>query len=204
MRRNTRKSKKIQNRSSGPSERAIIYRGPVVTAAERNAQDLEVVTLYEDVAITAVGSAIANVFDSDPTVGNPVGWTAWSARFREYRVLALEVEFCPPYLHATPEVAGVPSAAVFPLYEVEDRSLGTPLASYAAAAAYASLQMRPLNTRWKRRMDMSSTAEAQFGVTGSSPFQSFYILWYASNVLATGSYGRARVAYVIQFKNRIA
>jgi hypothetical protein len=204
MRRN-RRTQKTQSRGKGPSENAIVYRGPIVTAAEKKAQDLEVVTLYEDVqVVAAAGGTLTNVFTSDPTVGTPQGWTAWAARFREYRVLAIEAEFCPPYLHATPVVAGAESAAVFPLYEVEDRASGTPLGSYTAAAAYASLQMHPINSRWKRRMDMSSTDEAQFSSTGSSPAAPFYILWYAANLLAAANFGRARIAYVIQFKNRIA
>jgi hypothetical protein len=204
MRRN-RRNGKTQNRGQGPPETAIVYRGPVVSAAEKKAQDLEVVTLFEDVQVSASASgAITNVFSSDPTVGSPQGWTAWAARFREYRVLAMEAEFCPGYLHHSPVVAGVESTGFFPLYEVEDRASGSALASYSAAAAYASLQMHPINSRWKRRMDMSSTDEAQFSSTGSSPAAPFYILWFCANLLVSSNFGRARIAYVIQFKNRIA
>jgi hypothetical protein len=201
MRRNSRKS--TNQSGNGPPERAIVYTGPIVTAAAKKAQDTEVVTLFLDEAITSsAGGVIGTSFTSDPTVGAPSGWAAWSARFREYRVLALEVEFCPPFVNAVQE--NVINAGTFPIYEVEDRAAGTSPTSYAAAASYASLQMHPLNSRWKRRMDMSSTDEAQFSSTAGSPAAPFYILWHADTVGATVSIGRARLAYVIQFKDRVA
>jgi len=204
----SKSSKKNKSRrglgGEGPNEQVIVYTGPIIKPAEAVAQDLKVVTLFEDVAITSsAGGVVANVFTSDPTSGSPSGWANWLALYREYRVLAIEVEYCPPLFGSAPTAAGVPQEAISPLYEVEDRGLATPLASFSAAAAYASLRMHPFDERWRRQVRMSSTLEAQFGLTSASPASVYYVKWYGAPGGNAVTYGRARVAYVIQFKNRI-
>jgi len=156
-------------------------------------------------------SAAGSFFNSYGTnlVTNCTNWTAMSAVYDEYRVLAFEVEFFPSnrYSRATTTVT-------FPGVGVVDHDNAAPLVSVASGMGYESARMLSLDDPWTDRKEyrgssvpslkwhMSGIDEAPWlNVQAASSIAAYGGIKLAfDNLSASTTYGRAICRFLVQFK----
>jgi len=184
-----------RHQKSEVSPNKLSYNGPIKTKADRDNNDLVTLVLIWDQALTAAGTAINSTWSfNNPS--NCIDWSDYAASYDQYRVLGLQLEYCPNSTFTNPT-----TNTYAPIYSVIDRDTATALASYAAAANYASLATHTLDKRWSVSMRMESSAEAQFFNTQSVPGSSGGIKTFASG-LSNVTFGRATAFYRVQFRGR--
>lgn len=125
-------------------------------------------------------------------------WSNMIATYGEYRVLSMQLRYCPNVLGATQG-----TFLYAPFYVVWDAtSTVTPLASYAAAENYATLRPHSFNQPWTISHRMKGLEESTFAqVTSGTIDYSFKV--YATGLTPSTSYGRMIITWRAQFRGRM-
>ncbi len=186
-RRNRNKTKKNQI----PSATALRYQGPLTL----NDQALAVIDCCADFPITSTAGGVINDIFTDLPSG--ADWTAMTAVFSEYRVLAMAIRY-------TPNVTGATQGALVyaPLYSIWDASnTTTPVGSYATALNYPNYKVASLNEPLFHMHKMSSVEEGTF-VSVASVLLDYAFKLFATGLTVSTLYGRVAVTWHLQFRGR--
>lgn len=174
------------------------YNGPVGGAAMRDANAPIVVTLtLVSLATATAGGVFAGFASADPT--GATGWAGWAARYGDYRVLGLEVEFNP----SNPDT--VPTASTLsrsPIATAVSRADVTAPTSYATCMQYASSMMHSPSRKWRRVVKMDGIEESGWTVTGSA-VSFFGVKFYTDTNTANAALGLLVQRYTVQFRNQL-
>lgn len=194
-----RNSKKIPS-SFAPAPTAMVYSGP--SRLPRAPQQNDTITTQinnQGVVASSAAGAVTTVFDSYSQVSTPADWSQFANLYTEYRVLSMEIELIPWNKYNTPT-----TTPLTPLYTVIDRANNTPLASYAGAMSYDSMQVHEPSTRLVRVVKMNSQEEAVWTPVGSSPATAsrlYLKLYSAGNGTSLSMYDFV-CRIIVQFRGR--
>jgi len=188
----------------------VVYNGPVVPYYDSMSLDLHTQVLTYDATALSSGAGLM-----DPTFqfSNPnpaADWSNFIAIYDEYRVLAMDVVFC-PNMEDTLNTAGL--AQLFaPMLSVIDRDTNAALTTYAAALNYGSINYHTLTKKARREMKMSGvnseisggipSGEGVFLNCQSAPTLSGSIKFVAVGLTANSTYGHFYVRWLVQFRGR--
>lgn len=195
---------KKNRQSSGKMPRelpinALKYSGPINTSAYKQACDVHTFVVHNSGQLTSSAGGVLNtVFTNSNQAGASADWTGLSALFKEYRILAMQIDYIPwnQYSKASTTV-------VTPLYVVSDRETATALTSVADAVGSASCRIYSLDNKWSRSIRMDGVEESQWTVSGSAVASTActYLKCYASGLSNSTIYGDFISSCVVQFRN---
>jgi len=183
--------------SNTPGASVIKYTGPS-RLPENVHPEIKTVELHAGGVLTSTAGGVIDTNVSSNTV-RTLGddFSSWAALYREYRVLAIRLEY-------HPDVIGASIAAILykPVYSVVDRLDAAAIAAYANVESNTSLRIFTLNTAWFREAKMEDTSEADFISVGADPTSFFVCKYFATGLTATTQYGRFLYRYILQFRTR--
>jgi hypothetical protein len=172
-----------------------MYRGPIHVGESKTSDKLDVVNLTSiiSVASNALGTMAAEVTFNPNTTTE---WASFAARYREYRVLAVEIKWIPSIVVNTAAIVGGP------LYIALNKggALGTPTSKgqvFALANAKVHMNYKP----WTYVIRPDDYTDLDVGST-ATPASEFSFLFFASAYTASTSYGDLAVEWVVQFSSR--
>lgn len=199
-----RVGKRRKNDSSGPGPAVVSFRGRIRTPSELQQRHTIVQNLTLNFQITSSGAGlIANVFASDPAVSGPTGWTALKGLYDEFRVLGLEVDFCPSNADYAPATFPSPVPVIATVIDHDSVAALTAYSGLTTGAdAYESNALHILTKRFKVVAKMCDFQEASFGSTSAAPAKTYYIKFFCSPASVSTSYGYAAVTWKIQFRGK--
>lgn len=183
--------------SVGPSSTVVRYNGPLFGPGAHDATDTYCGSFISEAAFTTSGGGdYTTIFTPYWTAAPSSAQAGYIAlAFREYRILALKVEFVPNNRY---QVAAVTT----PIYLVKDRSdTTTALTSYSGAVAYPSCVKKTLQEKWSVSIKMQQLEEAGF-VPNSTASNCYCIKAYLVGAAATTTFGRIIVTRLVQFRGR--
>jgi len=210
----SKQGKKVQsnkgNVNNPPGVNMIVYRGPSKLNERVNPEykTFELHAFAQATTIVTTGAIDLNVSSNTVrTLAND--FSSFAALYREYRVLAIRVEFIPMFENdhvGTPATTSAvpPPILYFPFVTVIDRDDASAIGLLNNVASNTSLRIFPINCRWMREAKMDSTVEAEFIPVNSDP-AAFFAIKFATE----GSYAAATnlgifyYTYIVQFKTRI-
>ena len=187
------------------SQDAIHYNGPVIRGGTQQALTDLVITLQYTVALGSNGSGVIDtLFTSDPSVC--AEWSDYTALWKEYRCLAMEVEYAPSSQYSP--VTGIKSigAAILRIDGI------FPFSTWAAVAADPSFRFLSLSVPWNDgkfysgtrchppKWEMNGTEEAGFIPTGA-PGSTGAIGLFADGLANSTGYGRIVQRFLVQLRN---
>lgn len=190
-----KKNKSNSGKQEKPSDSLVIYRGPIVTRDVGVADDSVVELLTYVTSISGGTLGVQYYVGTNPSIAT--GWASFAARYDEYRVLGLQLEYWPHYPGGNAAVshsAGfgvVTHSAVNPF----------PFTSVTNMVGYDDWTPYQTSSHWKGQWRMAATEEAQY-VSTASPIQTGYIGFFAPTASSTGTYGYTTIAFRIQFRGR--
>jgi len=208
--RNLNKNRRPRRRANrpgitGPGNAVVQYRGPSILPVSVNppSQVVELQDMF-NVVLANPNTFFADVTGSADPQALPIAeFTTWSGLYREYRVLAVRVEFWPT-LDKTPLYNNGGGTSAFPWATVVDRDTASSPTTYASLVGNSSLRWYPLNKSWMREVKMSSTEEAQFTNVTAAPAGSIYIKsFFTANPTGTITAGTIFARYILEFRTRV-
>jgi len=183
--------------SNTPGASVIKYGGPS-RLPENVHPEIKTVELHSGGVLTSTAGGVIDTNVTSSTV-RTLGddFSSWAALYREYRVLAIRLEY-------HPDVIGASIAAILykPVYTVVDRLDASAIAAYANVESNTSLRIFTLNTTWFREAKMEDTSEADFISVAADPASFFVCKYFATGLTATTQYGRFLYRYICQFRTR--
>jgi hypothetical protein len=183
---------------------SVVYTGPSIMPT-RISPETDRRELHFQMNVTSsAGGLIDNNFTSaSGTTGArqaAIQFTGW--QFREYRVLAMRVEYHPSYVNCNPLVAAGTNALCAPFYTYIDRNDASPAGALANFVDNSSVRIHSLQQPWMREAKMNETGEAQF-MGGTVDFSQYYtIKYFATGLSATTTYGHFYVRWIVEFRTR--
>jgi len=190
---------------SGPSSALVQYRGPSQLPVTVN-PPTQVVELQDifNVTLANPNTFFADVTGSADPQALPIAeFTTWSGLYREYRVLAVRVEFWPTLENTAAYNNGGGSSA-FPWATVVDRDTNASPTTYSSLVGNSSLRWFPLNHRWMREVKMASTEEAEFSNVTSAPAGTLFVKsFFTANPTTTLTLGTIFARYILEFRTRV-
>jgi len=201
-RKSGKRPKQKRNRGANPTicpPGADVYRGAVVPRALNNsAVQVEDRIFTQPIPVSSNGSG--NIQFSVSTNPNSSSeWSTYSARYIEFRVLAMRCRYIPNFQNFANTAALAYSMG--PLFGGICRNATLALPASAAASLSEGMKVatiqRPMQLDWK----MSGTPEANWQNT-ATPAATGYVYLTAFGLSASTLYGNAMVWYLVQFRNR--
>jgi len=179
-------------RTSEPSSRLVMYRGPVRSFGAANEADLHTLVLTQEFLLTSsAGGVLATVVSDNPNAA--ANWSNLVNVFDEYRVLAIEFLYVPNNRYSKTVTVTTP------LLIVVDHDNNAALSSYSGAAQYASCKSFALDDPFKFRAQMSEVSEASF-INTTAPTSRYYIKCYSTGLTVSTSYGVVILTFRVQFR----
>jgi len=168
------------------------YKGPIDLTAGTTSGLIELVNLHSSTTISSSGVGVAAselTFNPNTTIE----WASWAARFREYRVLAVRVEYMPYSLVNLSTIAGAP------LFVAENKAaaIGTPT-SYNQIFSLARSKVHHIMKPWSYIIRADDYTDLDVGGT-ASPSSEFSLLFFADSLSNSILYGRLAITWVVQF-----
>jgi len=172
-----------------------MYKGPIDIGQSKSTDQILVTNLTS--TVTSSSNALG-VYASEVTF-NPntcTEWTSYAARFREYRVLAVEAIFMPS------QVVNITGINMGPIAVGTNKggALGTPT-SVAQVWALANSKCKLLFKPWSYIIRPDDYTDLDVGST-SSPGSEFSMLMYGDGCTASTLAGRFFFRWVVQFSSR--
>lgn len=172
-----------------------MYKGPIDVGQSKSSDLLLVTNLT---STTTMSSSAVGVLATELTF-NPnttTEWSSYAARFREYRVLAVEVSFMPS------QVVNLSGAVCGPCAIATNKGgvLGTPTGVaqvWALANAKPKLMFKP----WNYIIRPDDYTDLDVGST-STPSSEFSMLVYGDGFTNSLLVGRLFLRWVVQFSSR--
>ena len=192
-----RKTKRQKNKGSNtnPADSVIVYNGPV--KAPRAAAERATISTYVSWApttlVTSAGGVINTVYSDDISTAND--YASLAAVWDEYRVLAMEIRYCP-----ITRYTGTLNP-LFPGFVLIDRDDATAIASASLAANYESADLVMLTDPWKKVVKMGGVEDAQFTTTATPVARSWIKLRF-DNSTVSASVGVVHQFALVQFRGR--
>jgi len=187
----------MRNVSNPPGANVIRYNGPS-RLPENVHPEIKTVELHDGVSVTSTAGGVvdANLFSSQVrTLGDD--FSSWAGLYREYRVLAVRLEYHPDVIGAT-----VSTLLYKPVYTVVDRLDTSAIAAYANVESNTSLRIFTLNQPWFREAKMEDTSEADFIQVNSDSPSPFGVKFFVTGLTPSTAYGRTLGRWVVQFRTR--
>lgn len=172
-----------------------LYSGPIEIGESRFSDKLDIVNLTSQTTSSSNGvGVLAGEITFNPNTTTE--WASFAARYREYRVLAVELTW-QPY-----QVVNTAAVIVGPLYVAMNKgtSLGTPT-SKAQVFALARSKVMHTAKKFKYTIRPDDYTDLDVGST-SSPSSEFSFLFYTSGVSNSTVYGDWAIRWVVQFSAR--
>jgi len=186
-----------KNVSNPPGANIIRYNGPS-RLPENVHPEIKTVELHDGSAVT---SSAGGVIELNATSSNvrTLGddFSSWALLYREYRVLAIRLEYHPDVLGAT-----IAALLYKPIYTVVDRLDNSAVGAFTNIESNTSLRIFTLNQPWFREAKMEDTSEADFIAASADSTSPFSIKGFTTGVTATTTYGRILIRWVVQFRTR--
>ncbi len=193
MPKNQNKNKK-QNKNA-VSGGATSYQGPLVLPRSLEQQNIvEINCGFSSLAISS-GTVLDLVFGTG-LVTSSNDWSSITSTFHEYRVLAMEYNFCPSNI-----TYGGTTQLLQPIFSVTDRQAATALGSVAVAADHESSMIHYSREPFKRIIKMSGPEESVWTATGTTfswGWVKIYGLAFASNT----EIGRSYLKFLVQLRGK--
>lgn len=172
-----------------------MYKGPIEVGQSKFTDLMVVVNLTSTTTTSASGLGIvATELTFNPNTTTE--WTSYAARYREYRVLAVEVHFIPS------QVVNISGAVCGPCAVATNKGgvLGTPTSIgqvYALANSKPKLMFKP----WSYQIRPDDYTDLDVGST-STPSSEFSMLVYGDGFTNSLLVGRYFIKWVVQFSSR--
>lgn len=175
---------------------APFYNGPTRFYSEKNELHTTTAVCVAEGPLSSDVTGTINIViaDNPSALGSNPNWTALQGVYDEYRILAVEMKYCPNDRYNR----GV-SVYTAPVYGVIDHDANTALTSYANAARYESCKQLSLDTPWTMIARMSEFSEATF-LNTNGPVSRYYLKFYGTGLTASTNYGRIIYTYRVQFR----
>jgi hypothetical protein len=172
-----------------------MYRGPIRVGESKYSDKLDVVNLT---SVTQVSSSALGVMAAELTF-NPnttFEWASFAARYREYRVLAVELSWEPNFMVNTATSLGGP------IYIALNKggALGTPT-SKGQVLAMADSECRSSYKKWNYQIRPDDYTDLDVGST-STPSSEFSFVFFANAFTASTVFGDFAQRWVVQFSSR--
>jgi len=155
----------------------------------------EVVNLQ---SVTSVASNALGVMAAEITT-NPnttTEWASFAARYREYRVLAVEFHWVPNNIVNTTGLVGAAMAVA----QNKAAALGTP-SGYGQLFSMAVGKIKHVFKPFKYLIAADDITDLDMGGT-ATPGSEFSFLFYSDGLTASTTYGRFFTKWVVQFSSR--
>jgi hypothetical protein len=183
---------------------SVIYTGPSIMPTSITPETDRRELHFEVPATSTAGGVIDGNFTSaSGTTGvrqSSVQFTSW--QFREYRVLALRVEYHPSYQNCNPLVAAGTNALCSTFWSYIDRNDASPSGSYANFIDNSSNRVHSLMVPWVREAKMNEVGESMF-ISISADFTQYYtIKYFATGLSASTTYGNFYVRWIVEYRTR--
>jgi hypothetical protein len=172
-----------------PGVNSVVYRGPIQAPLNNVNTRVAVLNLVTDVTTGALVTTISQVFSSYP--GGSPDWTALASVFLEYRVLGLEIIWCPGNQYQNPTNN--------PIVVVGDHVSAGALSGYGALAGYEGVRLEKMSNKWSFTTRMSEVGEAAFQATASTN-PKFWIKIFSQNLTGSQVYGTVLQTWRVQFR----
>ena len=172
-----------------------MYTGPIDVGQSKSTDLMLVVNLTSTTTMSASGvGVLATELTFNPNTTTE--WASYAARFREYRVLAVEVSYMPS------QVVNLSGAVCGPCAIATNKGgvLGTPTSVgqvWALANAKPKLMFKP----WNYIIRPDDYTDLDVGST-SSPSSEFSMLVYGDGFTNSLLVGRLFLRWVVQFSSR--
>jgi hypothetical protein len=190
------------NSPNGPSTGATAYRGrtgPPRSLMSSVQLELTYLKGYNTITSTAGGVIAPSYSNTDPFTLSIPGFSTYAALYKEYRVLAIKVQYTPNLDGAVNNVliAGSP-------FIIGSDHKGTLTAtSYADIQNQTDSRLTAVNRKWTHVARAISPDEMVYTSTGGAQSIGWGVNSYASGYAATTGYGSTLVTYTIQFAQRV-
>lgn len=173
-----------------------MYRGPIDLGQSKTTGEVELLNLTD--VVTSLSSTGLGVIALERTFNPNVTteWTSFAARFREYRVLAVQVKYMPFNIVNT--TVFTPGPCV--IATNKGPAFGTPT-SNAQVWALAKPKLFHLAKPMKYIIRADDYTDLDVGAT-ASPSSEFSIVLYADGLSTSVLYGRFFCTWVVQFSSR--
>lgn len=193
-------NKKQNKKSSKAIERMErtkfgMYAGPIRVGESKYSDKLDVVNLTSQTTTSSNGvGVIAAELTFNPNTTTE--WASFAARYREYRVLAVEIEWMPYH------VANTTAITVGPLYIGLNKAgtLGTPT-SKSQVFALAASDVKHTARKWRFVIRPDDYTDLDVGST-ALPSSEFSFLLYGNGFSISATYGDIAMRWVVQFSAR--
>jgi len=188
--------------TNGPSMAATQYTGPTLPSRSidgRTQLELAYLKGFNQI-ISGAGGTIPLVYQaSDPFTLPILGFSSYAALYKEYRVLAIDVEYEPVANGAVNNVliSGLPF-----MVASDHKAITTPTA-YTDIQNQSDSVLHSNNVSWKHVARAISPDEMLFVSTTLAPAASWGINAFASGYAAVTTYAATLVTYTIQFAQRV-
>lgn len=170
-----------------------MYRGPLrINRGTSGLTKLMQLTSSTTTASSAIGVLAAEITFNPNTCTE---WASYAARFREYRVMGVELEFKPYGIVNLSTYAGAPVVVAVNKGGV----VGIPT-SFNAVLAMAKSQVNHVLKPWKVSIRADDYTDLDVGST-TTPSSEFSLLYYADGLSNSTTYGRLVMYWVVQFSS---
>lgn len=169
-----------------------MYRGPIHVGESKFSDKLDVVNLHSNTTSSSNGvGVIASEITFNPNT--TLQWASYAARFREYRVLAVELNWVPYH------VVNTTSIVVGPIVVATNKAgtLGTPT-SKTQVSALANSRYEHTARRFSYVIRPDDYTDLDVGST-ASPSSEFSFLMYGDGLSVSTTYGTYFITWVVQF-----
>jgi hypothetical protein len=190
--------KQMGRDKSNPSSAVVVYRGPIHTSKPL-ASDTATVRLAVNFNVTGSSVGYSGYAGTGGVTGS-ADWSRFAGIYDECRIMGMEMQYVPNAINCTQVV----QSAGFTNVTNNPTNPG-PFTSLSQVIGYEDWRASNSGQPFRRVWRMSSTEEAQFVSTSSTPASQGWINIWFPNATTTGSaaYGFIIVTYVVQFRGRI-
>jgi len=191
-----RRAKRNRGGNSGLRGDSTSYHGPVTLPKSMGEQRIYNTNCsYTSLFTCSAGTLTLSI--NTALVMNTSGWVQLAAEWHEYRVVAMEVYYCP---NITYEAATI--QVYLPLICVVDRATGTALGSYAGAADHESAQIFSSKHEYRRVIRMDGPEESVWTPVGTT-FNWGYVKFYGTGFSPAGAtIGRGMYRFLLQLRGK--
>lgn len=169
-----------------------MYRGPIHVGESKFSDKLDVVNLHSNTTSSSNGvGVIAAEITFNPNTTNE--WASFAARYREYRVLAVQLEWVPFH------VVNTTAIVVGPIVIATNKAgtLGTPT-SKTQVSSLANSKYQHTTKRFTYVIRPDDYTDLDVGST-ASPSSEFSCLIYGDGLSVSATYGTFFMTWVCQF-----
>ncbi len=172
-----------------------MYKGPINVGESSSTGKIDVVNLHSTTTLSTNGlGTLALELSFNPSGTNE--WPSFSARYREYRVLAVQLDVHPILVANTTSIAGAPLV----VGTNKGPTLGTP-SSYVQVYSLAKSSVHHVMKRFIYTIRPDDYTDLDVGST-AAPASEFSALFYGDGMTISTLFMRVFITWVVQFSSQ--